>query len=291
MPIKIPSYRIEQFKKNNLKPYQVERFNAQRHFEVTYPHRHDGFFEILFLTKGSGIHLIDFQSYTIKENTIFFLAPGQIHSLNLSDDIQGYIFIFTSEFYLLNKQNKNKLLELPFFYALENAIPPLYLKNQKNIELLTNLFLRGIEEMNDELLDNEEMINALLDMILIHCHRLYPTTHEIEGMQKGKLLVKRFKQLIDTHYHENLSVNAFSELLNVTPNHLTETVKNLTGTTSNELIKAKLMIEAKRLLLFTDDTITEISNQLNFKDQSYFTRVFKRHCKISPKEFRLQKFT
>ena len=75
-------------------------------------------------------------------------------------------------------------------------------------------------------------------------------------------------------------------MLHVTPNHLTETVKNLTGTTSNELIKAKLIIEAKRLLLFTDATITEISNQLNFKDQSYFTRVFKRHCGISPKDFK-----
>ncbi len=290
MPIKIPSYRIEQFKNNNPKPYQVERFNAHRHFQVTYPHRHDGFYEILFLTKGTGYHVIDFESYEIKKNTIFFLAPGQIHSLDLSDDIQGYIFIFTSEFYLLNKQNKNKLLELPFFYGLENEIPPLYLEKTENINLLTDLFVKGIEEMENNLPDTEEMMNALLDMILIHCHRLYPQQKEVEGMQKGKLLVKRFKQLIDTHYHENLSVTDFAHLLNVTPNHLTEIVKNLTGTTSNELIKAKLIIEAKRLLLFTDETITEISNQLNFKDQSYFSRVFKRHCGLSPKEFREQNF-
>lgn len=281
----IPLYSIDRFQKksDHQKKYEIEVFDKNRDFKVTYPHRHD-FYEILLLTEGNGIHTIDFQEHEVRPNTIFFLSPGQIHSLQLSQDIKGYIFLFTSEFFLLNKQDKNKLLELPFFYSITNSSHPLYLQ-QEDALLLTDFFKQASEENSRSLTDSPDLIRSILDIILILCTRLYPTSQE-EPMKKGNLLVKRFKQMIEEKYYENKSVKEYAELLSVSPNHLSETVKSLTGRTSTDLINDKLILEIKRMLLHTELTVSEISYQLNFADQSYFSRYFRKNTGMTPNEFR-----
>lgn len=285
----IPLYSIDRFQKksDHQKQYNIEVFDKNRDFKVTYPHRHD-FYEILFLTEGTGVHTIDFQEHKVRPNAVFFLSPGQIHSLQLSQDIRGYIFLFTSEFYLLNKQDKNKLLELPFFYNIANTTYPLYLKKEE-AQLLTDLFKQACEENSKNLSDSPELIRSFLDIILLLCKRLYPV-NEDEKMKKGNLLVKRFKQLIEEKYYENKSVKEYAELLSVTANHLSETVKNITGRTSTDLINDKLILEIKRMLLHTELTVSEIAFQLNFADQSYFSRYFRKNTGTTPNEFR-KKFT
>ena len=283
----IPTYSLDQFNtnKHKHKPYQVEVFDANRHFEVQYPHRHD-FFEILFITNGSGIHIIDSNQYEILPPTVFFLSPGQAHKLELSNDVEGYIFLFTAEFFLLDKQNKNGLLELPFFFNINQENEPLHLENESDINFLTTLFKKGSLEMDNQNQYSNNVIQSLLDLILNTCNLLYPEAINTVEKGKGHLLVKRFRQLIEEKYQENLSINSYAELLNVTPNHLTQTIKSLTGKTSNELIKDKLVLEIKRLLKHTDLTSTEISFQLNFKDQSYFTKIFKKHTGLTPNTYR-----
>ena len=112
----LPVYSLHNFSSPERKSqqFQVEVFDANRHFSVKYPHRHD-FFEVLYLLKGSGLHVIDANKYEIKPPCIFFMSPGQAHKLELSNDIEGFIFIFTSDFYLLNRSNQNTLIEFPFF--------------------------------------------------------------------------------------------------------------------------------------------------------------------------------
>jgi len=285
----IPVYSIDKFKRKP-SPYahfQVEVFDADRHFEVQYPHRHD-FFEILFLTKGTGIHIIDFKEYEIKANAIFFLSPGQIHTIEFSQDVEGYIFLFTPEFYLINKANKNKLLEFPFFYHLSEEQPPIYLNEHNDISFFKEIFKRGIDEIAQESEDTPEIVSAYLDLILLHSKKLYPQQETLILQKSGHLLVKRFKILIEEHYQENLTVSNYADILNITANHLTETVKSVTGRTSTDLIKDKTILEIKRLLIFTDYTATQIAQLFNFKDQSYFTKYFKKSTGLTPVQFREQ---
>jgi AraC family transcriptional regulator, transcriptional activator of pobA len=282
----IPIYSIDRFKKKSGHPeqYEIEVFDKNRDFKVTYPHRHD-FYEILFITRGHGNHIIDFHDYKIKPNTIFFLSPGQIHELELSEDIKGYIFLFTSEFYLLNKQDKNHLLELPFFYSISSENPPLYLEKSGDYDLLLDLFRQACDENNKNLDDSPELISSILDIILIICKRLYPRQTE-EKKKKGHLLVKKFKQLIEEKYKENIPVKEYAALLSVTASHLSETVKSITGKTSTDLINNKMILEIKRMLMHSDLGISEIAFQLNFSDQSYFSKYFKNITGMTPNEFR-----
>ncbi len=284
----IPVYSIEKFHRNEAgltTNFQVEVFDANRHFHVIYPHRHD-FYEVLFLTQGSGFHVIDDKTYEIKPNTIFFLSPGQIHTIELSKDVFGYIFLFTADFYLFNKQNRNAILELPFFYDLTNDTPPLLLKEDQ-VSLFTDLFKQGVKESEAGLADSARIVAALLDIILAYCKRFYPIVNT-EKTQKGKMLVKRFKQLIDEKYLENIGVKGFADLLAVTPNHLNETVKQYTGLTASSQIDQKVVLEVKRLLKHTELPVTEVSNHFNFQDQSYFSKFFKKHTGLAPLEYRKQ---
>lgn len=284
----IPVYSINRFNRQAEKAiqYQAELFDINRNFKVSYPHRHDDFYEILFLTQGEGIHTIDFQHYAIHPNSIFFLSPGQIHELALSEDVQGYIILFTSSFYHFNKTDPHKLFELPFFYNLSQETPPIYLDNAECIQTLTNLFREAISENKQYLSDKDEAIRALLDLILIQCKRIYPLSQQDEKTNKGKIIVKRFKQLIEEKCKENLSVKDYANLLAISPNYLSETVKSVTGRTSTDLINDRMILEIKRLLKHTDMGISEIAYSLNFADQSYFSKYFKKLTGLSPLEFR-----
>ena len=280
----IPIYSLDKFDRSNTpgKGFQVEVFDANRHFSVEYPHRHD-FYEVLYLSAGSGYHIIDSNRYKIEPPCIFFMTPGQTHKLELSHDIDGYIFLFAPEFYLLNQSDKNKLLSFPFFHSVMRQNPPVYLANENDNKFLKNLFERGCSEVQT---NNEEIIRSLLDLILLTCNKLYPIEYSVLPNNKGHILVKKFLQLIEENYQKNLKVNDYADKLAITANHLTQIVKQITGKTTIEILQEKNILEIKRLLLYTNLTVSEIATELNFADQSYFTKYFKKCTSQTPLDFR-----
>ncbi|WP_120274876.1 helix-turn-helix domain-containing protein [Mangrovibacterium diazotrophicum] len=285
----LPVYSLDNFSSSERKSqqFQVEVFDAKRHFSVKYPHRHD-FFEVLYLMRGSGFHVIDGNRYEINPPCVFFMSPGQAHKIEFSHDIEGYIFIFTADFYLVNRSNQNSLIEFPFFYNLKQDNPPLRLENQLDVQFLENLFKRSISELNSDDPGKLDLLRSILDLILMTCASRYRSSENMAGKGKGHILVKQFYHLVEENNHKNLSLKEYSEMLAVTPNHLTQTVKSLTGKTSSQIVKAKQILEIKRLLVHTNLSVAEIAHQLNFEDQSYFTKFFKRESGYSPLQYRSQ---
>jgi AraC family transcriptional activator of pobA len=288
----LPVYSLQSFSSPERKSqqFQVEVFDANRHFSVKYPHRHD-FFEVLFLTKGSGYHVIDGNKYEIKPPCVFFMSPGQAHKLELSNDIEGYIFIFTSDFYLIDRSNQNSLIEFPFFYTLHQDNPPLLLKDEGDVHFLETLFRQGIAEtLNSEEITSS-MLRSILDLILTTCSARYQMNKGQLLTGKGQILVKKFFHLVEENNQKKLLLSDYALMIGVTPNHLTQTVKLLTGKTSSQIIKAKQLLEIKRLLAHTEMSVSEIANQLNFEDQSYFTKFFKRETGLTPLQYRNDKLS
>ncbi|WP_346857529.1 AraC family transcriptional regulator [uncultured Draconibacterium sp.] len=284
----IPVYSLHNFSKaeGENQQFQVEVFDANRHFAVKYPHRHD-FYEVLYLAKGTGFHVIDGNKYEIKPPCVFFMSPGQAHKIEVSHDIEGYIFIFTAEFYLINKSNQNRLIEFPFFFTVQQDNPPLIFENEQDILFLETLFKKGIKEMEKVNIDTVELLRSLLDLILTSSALLYRSDEKLlKG--KGHIVVKKFLQLVEENYNLNLSVAEYANKMALTPNHLTQTVTQLTGKTSSEIIKSKQILEIKRLLVHSNLSVTEIALRLNFTDQSYFAKFFKREVGVSPLQYRVK---
>jgi AraC-like DNA-binding protein len=134
------------------------------------------------------------------------------------------------------------------------------------------------------------MLRSILDLILTTCAARYQVNENMLNKGKGQILVKRFFHLVEENHQKNLSLSDYSGMIGVTPNHLTQTVKLLTGKTSSQIIKAKQLLEIKRLLVHTNLSVSEIANQLNFEDQSYFTKFFKRETGITPIQYRSDSF-
>jgi len=283
----IPVYSLHNFSSQGRisQQFQVEVFDANRHFSVKYPHRHD-FFEVLYLSKGSGFHIIDGNKYEIQPPCVFFMSPGQAHKIEFSNDIEGYIFIFTSEFYLINQTNQNRLIEFSFFFTIRQENRPLMLESKQDVQFLETLFKKGIAEIEKREKFSVDLLRSVLDLVLTSCAVLYKPDENLLPKGKGNIVVKKFLQLVEENYQNNLTVNEYADKLSITPNHLTQTVNQLTGKTSSQIIKAKQVLEIKGLLVHTNLSVTEIAGQLNFPDQSYFTRFFKRETGISPLQYR-----
>src|SRR6185436_11369896 len=90
-----------------------------RHPFVSRPHKHD-FYLILYITKGTGDHTIDFKTYPVTPGSIFLMTPGQVHSWNLAPETDGYIIFFQRDFYQMQFQEKS-LVEFPFFHSLHTT--------------------------------------------------------------------------------------------------------------------------------------------------------------------------
>lgn len=287
----LPVYSLHNFSspERQTQQFQVEVFDANRHFSVKYPHRHD-FFEVLYLQKGSGYHVIDGNKYEIKPPCVFFMSPGQAHKLELSHDIEGYIFIFTADFYLLNRSNQNSLIEFPFFYTIHQDNPPLFLNEESDIQFFEALFRQGVTEISRSEGYSVEMLRSVLDLILTTCAARYQVPENLLSKGRGQILVKRFFHLVEENHQKNLSLSQYADMIGITPNHLTQTVKTLTGKTSSQIIKAKQLLEIKRLLVHTNLSVSEIASQLNFEDQSYFTKFFRRETGLTPIQYRTESF-
>jgi AraC family transcriptional activator of pobA len=124
--------------------------------------------------------------------------------------------------------------------------------------------------------------------LLLKCRGMMQVKGSGKNDALSQQLLQRFNLLLEERFITLHKVNEYAELMNVSPNHLSETIKKVTGKTAGELIQDRLVLEAKRLLLHSAITAKEIAYYLNFNDPSYFSRFFKTNAGLAPEEFRRQ---
>ncbi len=245
-------------------------------------HRHS-FYQILWITKGRGTHFIDFNAYPLKPNSLYFLSPGQVHDWKLSEEVTGYIIAFTNEFFSRSLNNQN-ILSLPYFYTLNTQ--PLLSINDEQAATFNSIIQKIEYEYQCVLVDREDLLSAYLCILLIEAKRLYCPVQTIYTTAAGIAIARKFLLLVEANFLTQTLVSDYAKMLGITANHLSETVKETTGDTAGELIRNRLLLEAKRLLVYSELSISEIAHHLNFEDPSYFGRFFKKYTHCSPGVFR-----
>lgn len=248
-------------------------------------HRHN-YYMILLATEGSGVQLIDFKDFTVEPGMVFLMYPGQVHAWRESRNLRGYLIFFTPEFFTL-RYNTNSLLEFPFFNS--NAREPFVrMKDRNSMDRLVTIFNLMYEEylQNDE--DSTKALRSYLNIVLVECKRYYEEQYATDQYKdkNAAMTLRQFKQLVDTHFKNKHLVRDYADLLLITPNYLNSICKRNLGQSAGEIIRERIVLEAKRLLLHDHRTVTEIGLELNFEDNSYFCRFFKKYAGLSPEKFR-----
>lgn len=252
---------------------------------VLLPHAHDFYMGVL-ITAGSGTHEIEFNRYDIKPGRVFMLAPGQAHTWTLSDDINGYIFFHTKEFYDLNF-SAEKAGNYPFFCSLRNS-PLIVLKKavQKKID---SLFSEIVKEYHQQELMKFKKIFSLVNILYIDLSREYLPQKMRDSQNLAYLTrVQQLEELINKNFVEIKSPGQYARMMYVSEKHLNRMVKVSLNKTTSDVITERIILEAKRLLVFSQKSIAEIVTALGYTDSAYFFRFFKKKTGFTPTAFQEQ---
>ena len=287
---KIPVYDICSLQKDRHQQNELlaERFSAylKRHSpDLHHPHRHS-FYHLVLFTKGAGTHSIDFTRFKVKPFDIYFMVPGQVHSWHFESDVDGFIVNFSENLFRSFLLNPDYLERFSFFSGIsEESVCHLPAAIHNKVIQLFEDILAQADNQKESRPDISRLL--LLHLFILVDDSCKNNPKKIIPQQK-QVLLKNFRRLIDQHYKSIKLPKEYADLLYVTPNHLNALTQDLSGKTAGELIRDRVLLEAKRLLTNADMTVTEIAFNLNFQDNSYFNRFFKKNEGITPDEFRKQ---
>lgn len=251
--------------------------------DLVHPNRLD-FYMINLITGGEGIKTFGTQEYYLKPGMLAFVSPGMITSWqSMVDNHAGYFCIFTADF--LQQET------YPFFEIGGNAVIQL---NDEQLQSFNHFFLELEKEFADDSPQKMDIIKAFLIIILKKALSIYAAPSALDHGNAGLRLTNAFTKLFDKDFEtlqqfKNVTIKPLGEyakLLNVSQNHLNDTVRVVSGKTPGTLIRERIVKEASQLLIHTKLSIAEICFLLNFEDPSYFTRFFKRYTGMTPKQQR-----
>lgn len=284
--IAIPKYSLSEISPTGNRMFEILNLRGEKmehpHIFLS-PHRKDFYFMAL-VHQGSSRHWIDMVPYTLKPNTFYFSVPHQVHLKEKSIPMIGKVLCFTDEF--LAVEENESLKQLPIIKNLHNG-HELELTAENGV-FIDDLMTKMEVEYTQKYDWSNGMLLAYLRVLLIYLSRLYNQQYKNEEPSADRMLLKKFRQLIDEQYAELHDVAAYASQLNISAGYLGDVIKQQSGKNAIELIHERLVLEAQRLLFHTDLSIKEIAWQLGFEDASYFNRFFKRLIADTPMQYRKQ---
>jgi AraC-like DNA-binding protein len=269
-------------KKEDFYSNRLSKHLKEHHHDIDKPHKHNSYL-VVYFTKGTGIHEVDFSSYKVKPGSVFLLNPGQTHHWELSDDIEGYIFLHSKNYYD-QSYSHNTIEGFPFFYSTQNT-SCIYLKPGES--KIQSLFAEILDEYKADSMLKYRKICSLLDILYIELSRLYIGKNypKVASSSNYSMKLKQLEQLINDNFVEIKSPAQYAALMNISPKHLNRISQALVNKSTSELIVDRVILEAKRMLLHSENTVSEIAELLGYYDYSYFSRLFKKACGETPSEF------
>jgi AraC family transcriptional regulator, transcriptional activator of pobA len=248
------------------------------------PHR-VAFYNIIYITKGTGVHSIDFHSYPYTEGSLIFISKDQVHSFDMESDIDGFVILFTDEFLSKNLFHSD-ILSFNRLYNYHLHEPIIY-PEQACGEVFKNI----VNEMCREyLLSNdfakEEILRLLLKLLLLRAERIKRTMIPKEKNTEWFRTFNEFKHLLEKHYTATRNAKVYASLMSISYKHLNEVCKSIAGITAKAFLDQFIILETKRRLAISNASVKELTYALGFDEPTNFVKFFKKHTGQSPSQFK-----
>ncbi|MHB0756351.1 helix-turn-helix domain-containing protein [Polaribacter sp. M15] len=240
-------------------------------------------YSIYWIQEGKGTYNIDFEQYNFEDNVLFFLSPGQVFTVDSEQIKTAYKLTFVRDFYCIQTHDKevacngvlfNNIYETPF-------VKPCKKDTQKLQFILESL----IDEFQQDETAQYDMLQSYLKQFMICAVRVQKENHIIKEDTETRLF-KDFSLLVEQNFKTLHAVTDYANRLGVSPKSISKHFQKIGTKTPSDFIKNRILLEAKRLLIYTDKTVKEIAFELGFNDPAYFTRFFTKAISKSPLQFK-----
>jgi AraC-like DNA-binding protein len=241
------------------------------------PARKD-FFEILWLQDEFPLHQTTPELAATRGQWVYLIPPYRVHQLNKAEK-KGILFSFKRE--LLEEEDKEFALDVFRIFNISGEFTIMQLTPDK-IERLNKVY----ELLEAEYKDNSgnlAMIKSLLKVFLLHLIKM--KNEEFTSLNINQKRAYEFLLLLEDHYIEERNMQFYADKLGLSSKRLNQVLKEVLNATSIQLLHDRLILEAKRQIIHSENSIKEIAWVLGFKDRPYFSRFFKVHTGQTPEAF------
>lgn len=292
-------WKLKKVMKTSIKKYKYKQRLAQEielvcigqlynnHAQIlTSSHRAD-FYQILWFQKGHPTHLVDFNPVQIKPNTILFLNKNTVQQFDKNDDFDGKAILFTENFFCKTETDIKYLRSSILFNDLFSI-------SQIQINKTTSPFANLLKLMEKELENEKDIAQSDILRNLLHNFLLLS---EREKRKQGSIEIKKgqdldyviiFKDLLESNYRTLKQVSGYAKKMSITEKRLNQATSKIFDKSPKQMIDERLVLEAKRLLAHTNQSVKEIGFDLGFDEPTNFIKIFRKQSGSTPGDFREQ---
>jgi AraC family transcriptional activator of pobA len=245
-------------------------------------HLHRGLFQVLFLLEGRVHAQIDDARWEYEGPLAITIPPAVVHGFQFAAETHGFV-LTVAESLLFEGEGGATLFE-PLLRAPQLLDFSAVTQSSERLEsLLGHLMAEFCWPQAGHALMLEWLVRAILLLLL----RLHAEDRAASGGAHGEAdLFTRFRALVEQHYKEQWSVPQYAAALHVAESRLNRLCRKLAGKTAFDIAQERLMLEARRKLIYVPAPVSLIAYELGFQDPAYFSRVFKRYSGMTPSAFR-----
>lgn len=256
----------------------IPKRSSLHHWEIK-PHRHADLYQLLYVQSGQALVEVEGRREDVREATIQVVPPLMVHGFQFSENIEGYVLTLGAP---LVAQLESQLGAPLAVLAAAGCYPV-----GRDRQRLNSLFKTLLEEYEGSASARDLLLHSLVNVLLVWISRrrqqnVIPSNRS----ERNQQLLGHFIKLVEQHYLEHPTVEALAHRIGLSSVHLNTLCRELAGQTALQIIHQRLMLEAKRNLIYTNISISQLSDNLGFSDPTYFSRFFKRLSGQTPNAFR-----
>jgi len=245
------------------------------------PHRHD-FYHLFWIESGNGTFVSDGRSYPLTRGSLIFVSPGQVHAWKWNDTLKGYVLCFEPASLFSGNDRPYRLLHDLARFSATTKDRATFQVAGSTYRILRVAFKNLADEFHGSAEFRCDMVRSQITALLIRLHRLCLSTPSVEVQGYSTQLTNRFLSLLEKEAGKLQRTRYYTSALSVSPRVLVDAVLAETGKSPSAWIRDRSLLEARRLLIYTDLTISEIAYRLNFRNVSYFVRFYRRLVGVPP---------
>lgn len=245
----------------------IQARSRLHHWEIK-PHRHADLFQLLYVQRGQALVEIEGIHREIRQAALQVVPPLTVHGFRFSADIQGHVLTFGPALVADLEQR----LGAPLAVLASAACYPLGKDRQRLHGLIDTLH----QEYQGHAPARGAMLQALVTALMVWISRQQLGQPPRNRDERDRQLLGQYLRLVEAHYREHLSVDTFASRLGISSLQLNQLCRELAGQTALQVVHQRLLLEARRNLIYTRMSISQLSDSLGFSDPTYFARFFKR---------------